>query len=143
MHKYQISVAAIAVILMGVLGWQAVKSPNVVQEDVLLENVTAEISLNARTLFPEEILASQHQKVTVHILSDESGEFHIAGYERVFPLEKDTLSTFVFQAYRQGRFSLEFHPIGSETEHMHDHEENTANHAHEDIHIGTLVVVPR
>lgn len=144
MNKHQISIATGVVILLGILGWYAIpKQGEDIREAMPMEGTTAELSLTNRELFPAEILATQNQEITVHVLSDEDGEFHISGYERVFPLTKKGVSTFVFRAYKQGRFALEFHPVGSEMEHAHGEEDTDDDHQHEDISIGTLVVIPQ
>jgi hypothetical protein len=142
MNKHQISTVVGVVLLLGFAGWYKSQSETVPTSDTTQQSITVsvELSLNGRTLSPEEVSVFQGQEVTVHVTSDEQGEFHIAGYEHLFLLTEGKATTFTFEALRQGRFSLEFHPRLSESDsHDHDHESGTQ----EDIPIGTLVVNPK
>lgn len=140
MNKHQISIAIGIVVLIGFAGWYKTQSETVPTSDATQQSseVSVGVSLSGRALSPKEVSVFQGQEVTLHITSDEQGEFHIAGYEHVFPLTEGSTAIFTFNALRQGRFSLEFHPELSETG-SHDHESGTQ----EDIPIGTLVVNPR
>lgn len=89
--------------------------------------VTHSLVLTNRKLTPEMVTVAQGDHVTVKVMSDESGEFHISGYE----IENDMIAgaelSFSFTADKAGRYNFELHPKVEE----------------EDIVIGAFVVNPR
>ena len=86
-----------------------------------------DLTLSDRTLSEEIITVGEDDKIIVRVMSDEEGEFHIAGYEIEKKMSPGKVVELRFTANQAGRYSLEVHPEGSE----------------EDIEIGALLVNPR
>lgn len=109
---------------------------------------TFAVQLTKRKLIPEIVTVTQGDQVTIKVMSDESGEFHVSGYE----IENDMTSaielSFSFTADKAGRYNFELHPK-AEDEEDHEAESSATDTAseegaeEEDIVIGAFVVNPR
>lgn len=112
------------------------------QQESWLKSV--ELTLTDKELSPNVVTVTQGDQVTFKVMSDESGEFHISGYEIVEKMEKGKLLEFSFQANTAGQFNLELHPAVTSSDDHHD--ESTTDEGHDevgaDIEIGTFVVNP-
>lgn len=117
------------------------------KEIVLMEAVLSGASeraitvrVSSRTLGPSVVSVTEGDVITLSITTDESGEFHIAGYEIEHDMEPGATLEFPFLANQAGRYNIELHPAVSM-----DHEvgEGHDEESHEDIVIGALVVNPR
>jgi hypothetical protein len=86
-----------------------------------------EITLSKRQLQPNQITVNQGNKVVINVTSDESGEFHLTGYEIEHRIDANAKTEIAFTADKAGRFVIELHPEGK----------------HDDIAIGAFVVSPK
>jgi hypothetical protein len=91
--------------------------------------VAVDLTIAARKLTPARIEARQDDIVTLRIVSDEVGEFHLAGYEILAALATDSATYVTFLAKLPGRYNIELHPRSAA--------------GHKDIPLGTLVVSPK
>lgn len=110
--------------------------------------VTHSLALAKRKLSPDIVTVTQGDQVTVKVMSDESGEFHISGYEIENDMTAKTELSFSFTADKAGRYNFELHPK-AEGEEDHEAEGSATDTAdeesaeEEDIVIGAFVVNPR
>lgn len=100
-----------------------------------------------RKLSPAIVTVTQGDTVTMRVMSDESGEFHVSGYEIENDMEAGKQLEFSFTADKAGRYNFELHPKAAEGE-EHDEESSSTEttnegEAEEDIVIGAFVVNPR
>jgi plastocyanin len=106
--------AAVVIVLLylGFSFMQGHRAPGVREIDLKVEN--KKLNLN-----PPIIDVVQGDQVTLRIWSDESGEFHIHGYDVMAQLESGTTATLRFTADKAGTFDIELHtsqgevPLGS------------------------------
>jgi plastocyanin len=77
---------------------------------------------------PVTIRVKQGDMVTLKIDTDESGEFHLHGYDIEQQIEENKVSDFYFVADATGRFRITLHPIGQDG---HNEEETEGHHGHE------------
>lgn len=96
------------------------------------------VSIVERVLSPQTITVVEGESVHLKIMTDESGEFHIAGYEIEKEMNTSGITDLMFVADQAGRYALELHPEGDG--HM---DGNHSTMEKEDIEIGFLVVNPR
>lgn len=93
----------------------------------LSEASVFDLSVAKRSLQPNIVTLTEGDKAIMRVTTDETGEFHITGYE----IEKDVTpgeTTEVrFSATLPGRYNLELHPEGTD----------------DDVEIGVLIVNPR
>lgn len=107
---------------------------------------THTLALAKRMLTPNIVTVTQGDQVTIKVMSDESGEFHISGYEIENDMTAGTELSFSFTADKAGRYNFELHPKveGAEKDHEAKATEDTATEEEEeDIVIGAFVVNPR
>lgn len=110
---------------------------------------THALALAKRVLTPNIVTVTQGDQVTIKVMSDESGEFHISGYEIENDMTVGTELSFSFTADKAGRYNFELHPKEDKAafrwipiaEASENEEEEGA--AEEDIVIGAFVVNPR
>lgn len=110
--------------------------------------VTHTLSLTARKLVPEIITVTQGEEVTIKVMSDETGEFHISGYEIENDMTAGTELSFSFTADKAGRYNFELHPKTEEPSAFRlipiaEASEGEESVGEEDIVIGAFVVTPR
>jgi hypothetical protein len=94
---------------------------------------------------PGTIRVKQDDIVTLKIDAEESGEFHLHGYDIEQDIDEDEVADLYFVADATGRFRITFHHTGdaeakkddNEGDHGHDDEED------EEVDIGFLEVGPR
>lgn len=145
-------------VLIGLGGWfmlnnQAAPAPvpNTPEAVTQPSAVTHTLSLTARKLTPEIVTVTQGEDVTIKVMSDETGEFHISGYEIENDMTVGTELSFTFTADKAGRYNFELHPKGAEPSafrlipeaYASEKEEVVAGEAEEDIVVGAFVVNPR
>lgn len=145
-------------VLIGLGGWfmlnnQTAPAPveNTLETVTQPSAVTHTLSLTARKLTPEIVTVTQGEQVTIKVMSDETGEFHISGYEIENDITAGTELSFSFTADKAGRYNFELHPKGAEPSafrlipeaHASEKEEGAEGEAEEDIVIGAFVVNPR
>lgn len=110
--------------------------------------VTHTLSLTARKLVPEIVTVTQGEEVTIKVMSDETGEFHISGYEIENNMTAGTELSFSFTADKAGRYNFELHPKTEEPSAFRlipiaEASEGEESVGEEDIVIGAFVVTPR
>ncbi len=142
-------------VLVGFGSWyfmnsnQSASSPTTNAQPVVSQPnaVTHSLSLAQRKLTPDIVTVTQGDQVTIKVMSDETGEFHISGYEIENDMTKGTELSFSFTADKAGRYNFELHPKVAGAEEDHDTaavaENAPAEEAEEDIVIGAFVVNPR
>ena len=91
-------------------------------------------------LDPAVVKVKQDDTVTLSIRSDESGRFHLHGYDIEKDVGPDETTVMEFTANATGDFRITFHPgtAGEEREEEEQHEEEG-----EELPIGSLEVHPR
>lgn len=145
-------------VLVGLGGWfwmnkQSAPAavPNTQQVVNQPRAVTHSLSLAARKLTPDIVTVTQGDQVTIKVMSDEAGEFHISGYEIENDMDAGKELSFSFTADKAGRYNFELHPKADEPQasiwydvaEASETEEGAAGEAEEDIVIGAFVVNPR
>ncbi len=140
------------VVLIGVGVWyiNANKGAENTSQDTSTPTTEAvTLSLANRTLTPNTATVTQGNTITIRVVSDEAGEFHISGYEIENDMEANTELSFSFVADKAGRYNFELHPKAAEgaEDHTEDSEDAVAGEDHaeaeEDIVVGAFVVNPR
>lgn len=117
---------------------------------------TLSVEVNDRKLEPSVVTVTEGDVVTLSVATDESGEFHISGYEIENAMEVGEMLEFALLADKPGRYNFELHPTAVEGKEGHDEEETQAwlpfinvaeasegEEGEEDIVIGAFVVNPR
>ncbi len=108
---------------------------------------TFEVAVAKRTLTPNMVTVTQGDQVTMKVATDETGEFHISGYEIENDMEVGKPLEFSFTADKAGRYNFELHPKAADgEEHAEEEtatEKSAESEAGEDIVIGAFVVNPR
>ena len=117
------------------------------------------------------IRVKQGDNVTFSITSDQSGGFHLHGYNYVVDVGPDEIEKMKFEADATGRFLIKLHPFGvdhsehnasakvgdvdnghedekhhdksEDTQHMEEQHEESDGHEEEEITLATLEVLPR
>lgn len=90
-----------------------------------------ELKLVKRVLTPDIVTVKQGDEVTVNLMSDETGEFHVSGYEIENEMEAGKPLSFSFAADKPGRYNFELHPL-----------DETGKVGDEDLVVGAFVVNP-
>jgi len=142
-----------AVILIGVGAWAFTSGTSPTQNTDEQPQIAApqartyDVSIANRTLTPNMITVTQGDQVTIKVTTDETGEFHVSGYEIENDMEAGKLLEFSFTADKAGRYNFELHPKAIEGEEHEEKETTTEESAEgeteEDIVIGAFVVNPR
>lgn len=147
----KIALVFIGIVVLGAGFWfyTSSQSKEQPQEQIVQQSkvVTHSLALKERKLTPDIVTVMQGDQVTIKVMSDESGEFHVSGYEIENDMTAGTELTFSFTADKAGRYNFELHPKVAGAE-EHD-EKSTATEtdeegeAEEDMVIGAFVVNPR
>lgn len=125
---------------VGVWYWAGSKQPLSPSVDAgQLRVVTHSLTLTSRALTPSIVTVTEGDEVTLKVMSDEAGDFHVSGYEIENPMTAGTELSFSFTADKAGRYNFELHP---KTEEVHD-ATDTHTEGEEDIVLGAFVVNPR
>ena len=109
------------------------------------EVVEISVNVTGEAMEPGTIRVKQDDMVTLKIDAEESGEFHLHGYDIEQDIDEDEVGDLYFIADATGRFRITFHHTGDaeakkddkEGDHGHDDEEG------EEVDIGFLEVGPR
>lgn len=118
------------------------------------EELQIPVRVKGETLTPETVKVKQGDMVTLQIQVEESGEFHLHGYDIEKEIEAGEITDFFFVADATGRFRITFHHSGEgEGEHgaegaQQEGEGGEKEEGHEEgeegeIDIGFLEVGPR
>ncbi|MEX0652072.1 MAG: hypothetical protein WD509_02065 [Candidatus Paceibacterota bacterium] len=112
------------------------------KKEVDRENAkTFDVAVSERKLSPGVITVTEGDSVIFNIVTDEGGEFHIAGYEIEKEMKTENSVEVSFVAELAGRYNLELHPAQGDS--MGDGEQMEGHSNDEDIVIGALVVNPK
>lgn len=112
------------------------------------KSVTHSLKLAVRKLTPDIVTVTQGDQVTIKVMSDEAGEFHVSGYEIENDMEAGKELSFSFTADKAGRYNFELHPKEEEPQaslwfNVAEASETEGGAAEEDIVVGAFVVNPR
>jgi len=146
-QKLLLGLGVLALVLVG--GWYWITSTSAIvpaTTNIVTQPQVHNLALAKRVLTPNMVTVTQGDQVTVKVMSDESGEFHISGYEIENDMTAGTELSFSFTADKAGRYNFELHPKTEGTEEDHDAEvtvDVAAEAEEEDIVIGAFVVNPR
>ena len=110
------------------------------------QELDIEVSIDHGVMNPETIEVIQGDMVTLKILANEGGEFHLHTYDIEMDIEASSETDFFFVAEATGRFKITYHPQG-ESEHNEEEKEREKEHDQQDetreIEVGFLEVQPR
>ena len=110
------------------------------------QELDIEVSIDHGLMKPETIEVIQGDMVTLKILANEGGEFHLHTYDIEMDIEAGSETDFFFVAEATGRFKITYHPQG-ESEHNEEEKEGEEEHDQQDetreIEVGFLEVQPR
>jgi len=110
------------------------------------QELDIEIRIDHGVMNPETIEVIQGDMVTLKILADEGGEFHLHTYDIEMDIEASSETDFFFVAEATGRFKITYHPQ-DESEHNEEEREGEEEHDQQDeageIEVGFLEVQPR
>ena len=110
------------------------------------QELDIEVSIGHGVMNPETIEVIQGDMVTLKILANEGGEFHLHTYDIEMNIEARSETDFFFVAEATGRFKITYHPQG-ESEHNEEEKEGEEEHDQQDetreIEVGFLEVQPR
>ena len=110
------------------------------------QELDIEVSIDHGLMNPETIEVIQGDMVTLKILANEGGEFHLHTYDIEMDIEASSETDFFFVAEATGRFKITYHPQG-ESEHDEEEKEGEEEHDQQDetreIEVGFLEVQPR
>ena len=110
------------------------------------QELDIEVSIDHGLMNPETIEVIQGDMVTLKILANEGGEFHLHTYDIEMDIEASSETDFFFVAEATGRFKITYHPQG-ESEHNEEEKEGEEEHDQQDeareIEVGFLEVQPR
>ena len=110
------------------------------------QELDIEVSIDHGLMNPETIEVIHGDMVTLKILANEGGEFHLHTYDIEMDIEASSETDFYFVAEATGRFKITYHPQG-ESEHNEEEKEGEEEHDQQDetreIEIGFLEVQPR
>ena len=110
------------------------------------QELDIEVSIDHGLMNPETIEVIQGDMVTLKILANEGGEFHLHTYDIEMDIEAGSETDFSFVAEATGRFKITYHPQG-ESEHNEEEKEGEEEHDQQDetreIEVGFLEVQPR
>lgn len=110
------------------------------------QELDIEVSIDHGVMNPETIEVIQGDMVTLKILANEGGEFHLHTYDIEMDIEASSETDFFFVAEATGRFKITYHPQG-ESEHDEEEKEGEEEHDQQDetreIEVGFLEVQPR
>ena len=110
------------------------------------QELDIEVRIDHGVMNPETIEVIQGDMVTLKILANEGGEFHLHTYDIEMDIEASSETDFFFVAEATGRFKITYHPQG-ESEHNEEEKEGEEEHDQQDeageIEVGFLEVQPR
>ena len=89
------------------------------------QELDIEVSIDHGLMNPETIEVIQGDMVTLKILANEGGEFHLHTYDIEMDIEAGSETDFFFVAEATGRFKITYHPQG-ESEHNEEEKEGEA-----------------
>ena len=84
------------------------------------EAVEISVNVTGEAMDPGTIRVKQHDMVTLKIDAEESGEFHLHGYDIEQDIDEDEVAHFYFVADATGRYRITFHPSAEAEDEMKD-----------------------
>lgn len=106
------------------------------------EELDLEVRIVDGVMSPETIEVKQGDMVTLKILANEGGEFHLHTYDIEMDIEPSAETDFFFVADATGRFKITYHPQ-EEGGHEEEEGEHDEEDEEEEIEVGFLEVQPR
>ena len=103
------------------------------------EAVEIPVNVTGEAMDPGTIRVKQGDMVTLKIDTEESGEFHLHGYDIEQDVDENEVGNLYFVADATGRFRITFHHKGEDEEGDHGHDDEEG----EEVDIGFLEVGPR
>ena len=103
--KFPILVAAVSIITMILAVACSSSDPEVLDLPITIKSGVME---------PETIQVKQGDMVTLKILADEGGEFHLHTYDIESAIPADRETDFYFVAAATGRFKITYHPMSAD-----------------------------
>jgi len=103
------------------------------------EAVEIPVNVTGEAMDPGTIRVKQGDMVTLKIDTEESGEFHLHGYDIEQDVDENEVGNLYFVADATGRFRITFHHKGEDEEGDHGHDDEEG----EEVDIGFLKVGPR
>ena len=85
------------------------------------------VAIKSGSMHPKTIEVKQGDMVTLKILADDAGEFHIHTYDAKADIPADQETDFYFVAEATGRFKITYHPMVRDGHEDGDHDENDAH----------------
>lgn len=145
-QKILTGLGVLALLIAGTWYWQNANpssAPATVGTEVQ-QPQTYIMSITKRVLTPDIVTVTQGDKVTIKVVSDEGGDFHISGYEIENDIAARAELTLSFTADKAGRYNFELHPKSSDAEAKPGSATiENAPAPEEDIVLGAFVVNPR
>lgn len=142
-----------AVILLGLGAWALTSKSGPTQNTNSQPQVavpqarTFDVAVAKRALTPNVVTVTQGDQVSIKVSTDETGEFHVSGYDIENDMEAGKILEFSFTADKAGRYNFELHPKAAGGEEQAKEETTTEESAEsvtgEDLVIGAFVVNPR
>jgi len=92
------------------------------------EAVEISVNVMGEAMDPGTIRVKQNDMVTLKIDAEESGEFHLHGYDIEQDIDEDEVAHFYFVADATGRYRITFHPSSEAEDEMKD---KKGDHGHD------------
>ena len=91
------------------------------------EALNVAVAIQSGSMAPKTIEVKQGDMVTLKILADDAGEFHLHTYDVKSDIPADQETDFYFVAEATGRFKITYHPMVRDGHEDGDHDENDAH----------------
>lgn len=95
------------------------------------EAVEIPVNVAGESMDPGTIRVKQGDMVTLKIDAEESGEFHLHGYDIEQDIDENEVANFYFVADATGRFRITFHHSRGDHEEDADKQDKEGDHGHE------------
>ena len=116
--KFTLLIAAVALIIMLVASACSSSDP---------EALDLPVTIKSGVMDPGTIKVKQGDMVTLKILADKGGEFHLHTYDIESAIQADKETDFYFVAEATGRFKITYHPMSDDG---HGNGTHGANNSH-------------
>ena len=91
------------------------------------EALNIAVAIKSGAMEPKTIKAKQGDMVTLKILADDSGEFHLHTYDIEADIPAGQETDFYFEATATGRFKITYHPMAEDEHEDGEHGEGDAH----------------
>lgn len=88
------------------------------------ETLDVMVAIKSGVMDPKTIKVKQGDMVTLKILADDAGEFHLHTYDVEADIPADQETDFYFVAEATGRFKITYHPLAEDGHEDGEHAEN-------------------